>query len=396
MFTAFTHHASLLPNTMRPHLLLLTGLLMSAPALVSGCGPRLEASPGPTALEIRPQPAEPGKVTVLLTGEGAAHLRKAGAGSPDLLYLTVKGKADAAPVPILATRTDRAGECRLTPGVSLTRGLTYQAVFEGPKLSPSLPRLVREYEVPADTTPSDARVSAVFPANPEVPANLLKLYVHFSRPMGEGRVFEFARLLDADGKPIRQAFHEIELWSPDHRRLTLLINPGRTKRALGLSEWLGPVLEENRRYTLEIRSGLPDQQGRPLAEPLRHSFRTAGFDRTQPDLQSWRLSTPAPGSRAPLVIDFGEPLDRALAERTLEVSRAGSAVAGEIALDPETRRWSLTPTAPWQPGEYAIQADGDLEDLAGNSLLRPFETEAGNGPKPAVDGPEYRRTFEIR
>jgi len=345
-------------------------------------------------MEIVPQAGDPGNVGVVLRGPAVEPLRRAvGSSRADtLFYMAVKGSA----VPVLAARQFKDGECVLVPALTLTRGLTYEAVLDGPRLAPRLPRLAREYRVPADPKPSEARITGVYPTQERVPANLLKFYVYFSRPMGEGRVFEFARLLDGGGQPIRQAFHEIELWSADHRRLTLLINPGRTKRALGLSESMGPVLHEQRHYTLQIAAGLPDQHGRPLAAALRHAFRTEGFDRAQPSLQRWTIAPPKPGTRAALQVDFHEPLDRALAGHAVEVASAGGeAVPGTVALDPETRRWSLTPERPWASGEYVLRAEGELEDLAGNSLLRPFETETGRGARPAVRAPEFKRAFRI-
>lgn len=189
----------------------------------------------------------------------------------------------------------------------------------------------------------------------------------------------------------------MELWADDHRRLTLWINPGRTKRSLGLSESLGPVLEAGRRYTLEVAAGLPDARGRPLAVGLRHPFRTGAMDRDQPRIQDWRIAAPAAGGRDALVVRFAEPLDHALLGRLLQVEdAAGRTLEGSASVSPEGTRWSFVPASPWAPGRLQLAAGGELEDLAGNSLYRPFETSAGEGRVPLSEPPAFKRSFVVR
>jgi hypothetical protein len=256
--------------------------------------------------------------------------------------------------------------------------------------------MTAEYTVPVQRRPSEARITAVYPSQGVLPANLLKFYVHFSEAMSEGHLFEHARLLDGEGRPIAQAFREVELWSADHRRVTLWINPGRTKQSLGLSESLGPVLAPGRTCTLTITPGLPDEQGRPLAKGKRHPFRTGAPDREPPDIERWQLDLPAAGSRAAFTVRFPEPLDHALASRLIRVERRpGEAVAGSAAVAEDCRSWRFTPQSAWQPGEHELVAGGELEDLAGNSLARPFETTEGQGSKPSPIPPEFRRRFRI-
>jgi hypothetical protein len=250
--------------------------------------------------------------------------------------------------------------------------------------------------VPADGSYSSTRVEAVYPGQGTVPANLLKFYVHFSEPMAEGHLFKHVRLLDGAGKPVKQAFREVELWEDHHRRVTMWINPGRTKQALGLSESLGPVLEPERSYTLEILAGLPDERGRPLAHTFRRHFRTAGFDREQPSITKWQIQPPATGGTEPLTLVFNEPLDHALAVDAITIETAdGRRVAGTATTDPDTLRWTFRPEARWSGGYYQVVAAGVVEDLAGNSLYRPFETTTGHGPKPTTNPPDFRRDFTV-
>ena len=67
-----------------------------------------------------------------------------------------------------------------------------------------------------------------------LPENLLKFYVHFSAPMSRGNIYDYIRLLNADGKQVELPFLEIdeELWDDSLTRLTLFIDPGRIKRGV--------------------------------------------------------------------------------------------------------------------------------------------------------------------
>ncbi|MBM3458710.1 MAG: hypothetical protein FJX77_09290 [Armatimonadetes bacterium] len=356
----------------------------------------------PARLQALPVPGAVGRVEVVLEGRAAGELRRRPGPRPapsqvePLLSLRVK--TERMQVPVFARLEWRGEKAVLRPEAPLTRGMAYEAVFEGPGLGPGFPRLAIPYRLAEDRTPSRSRVSRVYPYHAVLPANLLKFYLHFTEPMSEGRFFEFARLLDGEGRPISQAFHELELWSEDHRRITVLIHPGRTKRALGLSEVLGPVLYPNKPYTLEIQPGLPDRYGRPLAAAWRYAFRTGDHDYRQPAVNSWKLTGPAPGTRGPLVVRFAEPLDRHLCERLLTIETTSPphrplAGAGTAAADGLS--WSFVPAQPWAAGRYRLIAGGELEDLAGNSLARPFETAAGKGSAPRVTPPRFDRGFQV-
>ena len=341
-----------------------------------------------------------GQLNAEVNGEILPLLRKyldgatSGPRLDEVFYVTLAGVEP--PVPVLARLEWEAERALLVPTVPLTPGKKYTIVFDASKLYPEGQRSTSEVTVPKNTAASAAEITALYPGQGMVPANLLKFYVHFSEPMAEGHLFQYARLLDGAGKPVKQAFREVELWEDHHRRVTLWINPGRTKQALGLSESLGPVLEPDHRYTLEIGAGLPDEKGRLLAKTLRHPFRTANFDREQPSIEKWQLEAPKAGTDEPLSITFNEPLDHALASDGITVETGdGQPVAGTTTVDPETLRWSFKPGAAWKGGYYQIVAAGVVEDLAGNSLYRPFETTTGQGPKPSANPPDFRRDFTV-
>jgi hypothetical protein len=94
-------------------------------------------------------------------------------------------------------------------------------------------------------------------------------------------------------------------------------------------------------------------------------------DRTPIDPNKWRITPPAAGTREALVIDFGEPLDAALALRLITVpTNPGSAELANA-----ERQWRYIPESPWPATRQTLQIDTALEDLAGNKVGRPFDVD---------------------
>jgi hypothetical protein len=84
-------------------------------------------------------------------------------------------------------------------------------------------------------------------------------------------------------------------------------------------------------------------------------------------------------------VRFEKPLDHALLQRMLWVTDAkGRKLAGTIRVTGGETRWQFTPKEAWRAGSvsdrsqaagYSLVADTRLEDLAGNSIARPFEVD---------------------
>jgi hypothetical protein len=215
-----------------------------------------------------------------------------------------------------------------------------------------------------------------------LPENLLRFYIHFSAPMSRGEAYHRIKLLDAKGKPVADPFLELaeELWSTDGTRFTLLFDPGRIKRGLKPREEVGPVLEAGKSYCVVIDRDWPDAMGNPLQAEFRKSFRVGTPDDSSPDPKRWSVRPPRANTRDPLEVDFPEPLDRALLDRLIAVQDAeGKILAGRVSIVREETRWRFTPKGPWGAGNYRLVVGADLEDVAGNSIARPFEVDA-TGP----------------
>jgi hypothetical protein len=293
---------------------------------------------------------------------------------------------------------------QFVPQFPLNAGATYRAIFDPGVLAQApaslLPAISSVHHVPAPTGAA-AKVENVFPSGPAVPENLLKFYVHFSAPMSGGSIYEHVRLLDDSGKAIDLPFLEIgeELWDPQMKRLTLIIDPGRIKRGVRPLEEVGPALQSGQNVTLVIDRSWKDASGRMLREEYRKSYGVEAADRTPPDPARWRVHSPdrQAGPRAPVLIDFGEPLDSALALRLIGVQDAsGTAVGGTVGLRDAERIWSFSPDREWSSGDYSIVASSTLEDLAGNNIGKPFDVDLEQSPQPVAPRTLTRIAFQVR
>lgn len=291
-------------------------------------------------------------------------------------------------------------QIRFRPRFPLEPGLTYVAVFD-PEGLPGLDaekRLVAAITLKAPELGPLATVDRIDPTADVLPENVLRFYLHFSRPMSQGHAYDHVQLLNDQGQPIDLPFLEIaeELWDRSGRRLTLLIDPGRIKSGLKPREVAGPVFESGHSYTLIVDRDWPDADGRPLREPARKSFRIGPPDESQPRPDSWTIHPPTSGSRDPLRIDLREPLDRPLAERLIWIEdNRGEPIAGDASLDKAGTGYQFRPSKPWRSGPYTIRVGSVLEDLAGNSIARPFEVDLFEVDRPSDRGKTVVRTFTI-
>lgn len=210
----------------------------------------------------------------------------------------------------------------------------------------------------------------------KLPANALKLYLHFSQPMEQGVFLERLRLLTADGKEVIGPFRETELWSPDGKRLTVWFHPGRQKTGLNLNEEEGPVLRENTKHTLVVAGSWRSTSGIPLGADVRFDFQVGPADHTMPNLDHWQITKPKAGTREPLIVTFDEPLDPAMIRSALRLEHQGQHWPVSVDVDETGTVWRGTPEAAWSLGTYEWQVNPLLEDLAGNNLQHPFEVDA--------------------
>ena len=328
--------------------------------------------------------------TFKVVGLPPAALREPAAGWPSVFAIY----AGTGAVPALAgSYSVENGALVFRPKYPLAPGPRYRAVFRGAGASP----IERTFEGPAHTVTPAARVDRVYPSSGVLPSNQLRLYIYFSAPMSRGEAEQRIHVLDADGKPLRGVFLPgQELWDPNNRRLTMTFDPGRIKRDLTSNAAMGPPIAEGGRYTLVIDREWRDANGVPMVAMFTKRFQGGPAVRQPPDPKTWRLTTPPAGSRDPLVVSFGRPMNYTLLQRMLKVAGPRGDVAGAIDVAREESEWRFTPASPWSAGAHKLIVDTSLEDLAGNKIGQPFDIDVFDHVTERITSSTTSVPFEIR
>jgi hypothetical protein len=266
------------------------------------------------------------------------------------------------------------GRIRFTPMFPLDRGRQYHVAFMPPGGKP----VTAAVGLPAaDTTPT-TMVAQVYPSGDVVPENQLRLYVHFSAPMGMRGGLDFVKLFDEAGKEVIDPFLPLdaEFWNDDRTRYTVFFDPGRQKRGIPVIEGMGRSLTEGKSYTLVVDSAWRDGNGLPLKSTYKRTFKVGPPDERPLDPKAWKIFPPAANAISPLRIVFPEPLDHGLLLRALGVLGINRRpMEGEVRISANETEWSFTPVDAWTPGAYNILAFASLEDMAGNRIGRAFEVD---------------------
>ena len=312
-------------------------------------------------------------------------------GWQSVLAVYAGAKSDDVP-PLSGAYSTDSGELVFRPRFPLAPGLHVRAVFHPPGGDST----EAEFDIPkaAPIAPS-TYVQHVYPSGNTLPANALKLYVYFSAPMSRGDSWAHIRLVRDDNSFVTEPFFELtqELWDQDNRRFTILFDPGRIKRGLASLAEAGPALEAGRSYTLVITRDWLDGRGVPLVEEYRKTFRVAPEDRTPPDPAKWRITAPRAGTTDPLVVHFPKPLDYALLQHEIRITPI---VAGRVSVGANETEWKFLPQSPWRRGDYRIVIRTDLEDLAGNHILRAFDVDTFDPITPRLSAETMSLPLRIR
>ena len=218
---------------------------------------------------------------------------------------------------------------------------------------------------------------SISPSHEILPANHLKFYLRFSEPMQQDSPWEHCKLLDVTtGDVVPRPFRHTELWNKSGDRLTVWFHPGRQKTGVNLNVEIGPILEPDHEYQLIINADWPSLAGTAIGIDTKINFVAGQPDHSQPDPESWDLIIPSANTREPLTIRFHEPLDYALLNnRALEVVFNERPLESHQEISKNGLGIRIIPLTPWIAGRYHIQINPRLEDLAGNSIERPFEVD---------------------
>jgi hypothetical protein len=296
-----------------------------------------------------------------------------------------------APGPAIFGKYDRAGnELTFTPRFPLSAGATYRAVLKTSGKTASL-----DYIVPVLAAKAPPRVVKIYPSADVLPANHLRFYIYFDRPMRGGKeLFKHLAIVDDKGNEIEEPWLVDEIWDEANNCLILYIHPGRIKWGVELRELMGPVLHQKRSYALVVRGAWTDLEGNKIGKDVVKNFRTTAEDRVRIELSDWKVAAPKAGTREPVQLKLAKSIDYRSLHTGLTVTNGkDETIVGMIDVGPDEKSWRFTPAEPWRTGSHAVVVNPDLEDVAGNTPSRPFDMDLG-ATRPAPQG--MRLDFEPR
>jgi hypothetical protein len=268
-------------------------------------------------------------------------------------------------------RTDN--ELVFTPRFPFGAGQTYRADLHLPAQVITL-----EYKIPAAAAKAPPKVVKIYPSADVLPANHLRFYIFFDRPMRGGKdLFKNLVLIDDKGKEVEDPWLIDEIWDEENNCLILFIHPGRIKWGVELRELMGPVLYEKRQYSLIVRGELTDIDGNKIGKDFVKKFRTTPEDRVRIDLSKWDLLPARAGSGERLILTLPKSVDYRSLQRFLTVTDTkGKRMEGTIEIGKDEKEWAFLPkNSSWPVGTYHLEVSGELEDVCGNTPLRPFDLD---------------------
>ncbi len=254
------------------------------------------------------------------------------------------------------------------------------------------------FEISTESTPGSLlRVESIYPSASELPENLLKWYIKFSKPINDTQVYNHIHVVNAAGDTLKRTILPLEnvLIDSSGTLLTLWVEPGRQKRGLGPNTALGGVFNAGEQYSLIVANTLKDRNGIPINAEYRKVFKTIEADRIKPSLKNWNIRIPKAHSKQVLQIllteqlDFGSTLDRFTLFDT-----DGNQLQGVWSLTNSETQLNFVPAQKWLKGGYKIMADPRIEDLAGNNLDRLFDNPITPELK-QKEAPSYHLEFQV-
>lgn len=315
--------------------------------------------------------------------------------------LAIDGRPAA--VPVAGSYAVRDGALRFTPIVPFEPGRSYVVVFE-PAAAPQgalagAPALTQHIATPAAPRAAPVHVAAIYPSGPDVPANLLRMYIEFSGPMGTRPGQDYVRLVDGEGRDIADALLPLDtdLWNGERTRFTILFDPGRVKRGILPNRTMGRPLRAGGTFSVLVARDWPDAHGQPMAEAFKKTYRVGPAREDGLSAAAWRILPPAPGTRDALRVTFPAPLDRGLLQRALTVIHVDASgertIAGDVTVEPGETAWRFAPADTWSTGDYVISVLPALEDPSGNRIGQAFETSDSDHD---ASVPPARVPFSVR
>nr|WP_295931772.1 Ig-like domain-containing protein [uncultured Dyadobacter sp.] len=307
----------------------------------------------------------------------------------DLVQVRLSSASD--PAGIFGSYADAGQDVRFTPLLPFTPGLRYNLWIRGKQSD--------TFEIPAPDSADAPVVTAIYPSGDTLPENLLKIHLYFSLPMREGQSGKYVSLIKNNRDTVDAAFLDLqpELWNPERTMLTLWLDPGRIKRDLQPNQRMGAPMRAGTRYKIAVSGDWESAEGIKLSSPAEHTFVTAPKDSLSPVPSHWQILVPQAGTRGMLTVRFGKPLDYSLLQEVFIILDAsGEAIRGKWQVRQGETQCTFEPHQNWKPGQYRLQIENRLEDLAGNNITRPFDRDVTRGKPAHADQPFTIIPFRVK
>ncbi len=284
--------------------------------------------------------------------------------------LQVRLVEDSSSVSILGNYKYNDDDVIFEPIIPFSRGLHYEVFYKN--------KSIGVVEVPLADISEASVLEEVYPTADTLPENLLKIYLQFSKPMRTGESEKYITIIKNEKDTVSGVFLNLdpELWNEDRTVLTVWLDPGRIKRDLIPNLTLGAPLVNHTKYSIVISENWLNAQGLKLKENFVKTFFVSERDSLSPDITNWTLELPHSGSKDPLKVHLKESLDYFLLNETIQIlDEKNKVLPVKINVRDKERFVDWVPLDNLAAGQYKIQVQSRLEDLAGNNLNRPFDRD---------------------
>ena len=259
---------------------------------------------------------------------------------------------------------------KFVPVVPFRRNVSYVVYYAKTTIS--------QFSIPGRSNIGAPFITNIYPTTDTVPENLLKIHLEFSEPMSELHSSKYVSLLAENGDTLSNIFLKLdpELWNYDHTLLTLWLEPGRIKKSLLPNILDGIPIEEGKHYTLSISKKWKSAKGVSLQKAIHKQIYVSSRDESMPEAEHWILTTPGPSTKESLRISFLEVLDFTSLLGSFKIlDRDEQEIIGTYHILPGEMGIEFIPEHAWNAGQYTIQVEGSVEDLAANNLNRLFDRD---------------------
>ena len=291
--------------------------------------------------------------------------------TPDSIVKHLQVRLAKNPVTVISDEVIVNNESVLfKPLIAFTHGLQYEVVFSN--------KIIGQFEIPPMSTENLTEIISVHPTIDTLPENALKLYITFSKPMQEGNALKNITVIKNNTDTITSTFLDLdqELWNKERTILTLWFDPGRVKRDLQPNKRLGAPLQNGSSYKMIISKEWRDEHGLGLRSDFQKKFIAGKRDNASSNTGAWIIKPVRSNTKESLTVLLDEPLDYILLKNAIRITDdKGNIMQGNFEPTMKETVLTFTPNEAWKPGDYIMEIESRLEDLAGNNLNRPFDKD---------------------